>query len=64
MRTKKLVTSLTIFICTFAAYNFGKYLEPFDGLLFTGILTGVGVIAIGRFVASDNSKVKGKAPQP
>ncbi|WP_425861466.1 hypothetical protein [Arthrobacter sp. TWP1-1] len=64
MRTKKFVTSLTIFICTFAAYNFGKYFEAFDGLLFTGILTVVGVIALGRFVESDNSAVKGKTPQP
>jgi len=64
MRTKKYVTILTIYVCTFAAYNFGKYFGSFDGLFFTGILTVVGVIVIGRFVANDNSAVKGKTTQP
>lgn len=53
MKLKQLLTILTVLICTFAGYNFGKYLESFTGLLFTAILAFVGVVVINTWVAKD-----------
>ena len=64
MRARKITTGLTIVICAFAAYSFGEYLEPFDGLLLTAILAVVSVVVIGRFVAGDGTAARGKTHQP
>ncbi|MCC9068646.1 hypothetical protein [Arthrobacter cryoconiti] len=56
MRIKQLVISLTVLICAFAGYNFGKYLGSFTGLLFTAILGCVGVVIISGWAAKDEKR--------
>lgn len=58
MGIKRLATIFTVLVCTFAGYNFGKYLEPFTGLLFTAALAFVGVVVINGWAT------KGKIGQP